>query len=213
MRHGGSSKQGSGSYDVFGSLGGDRKTPGSSKKNSNRSDGGDVLFLSSGEELRTIPGGRYGCTQFLKVCGPESLKQCSLGKLAQLVQRTISEDLLRYQRTLLVWTGALDKRKVVEGKPENKKSVSSLKSHSNLNDSFREQHFHIHKKSGSRNDVINPGGKFQATKTAILEVLRENESGISLAQLPLYLKPKLTFPLDLAELGFAKLKDLILAIG
>lgn len=96
IRHG-SSKQGSGSYDVFGSLGGgDRKTPGSSKKNSNRSDGGDVLFLSSGEELRTIPGGRYGCTQFLKVCGPETLKECSLGKLAQLVQRTISEDLLRY---------------------------------------------------------------------------------------------------------------------
>lgn len=57
------------------------------------------------------------------------------------------------------------------------------------------------------------GAKFKATKQAILEVLRENESGVSLAQLPLYLKPKLHFPLDLAELGFAKLKDLILAIG
>jgi len=37
------------------------------------------------EEVRAIPGGRYGCAQFVKICGPPSLRQCSLGRLAQLV--------------------------------------------------------------------------------------------------------------------------------
>ena len=37
------------------------------------------------EEVRAIPGGRYGCAQFVKICGPPSLHQCSLGRLAQLV--------------------------------------------------------------------------------------------------------------------------------
>lgn len=117
-----------------------------------------------------------------------------------------------------MWTGALDKRKVMDQRTESRRSVSNIKSSSNLNDSFRggsssaAEIMAMHRKSASRSDQTN-AGKFHATKTAILEVLRENESGISLAQLPLYLKPKLTFPLDLAELGFAKLKDLILAIG
>ena len=35
---------------------------------------------------------------------------------------------------------------------------------------------------------------------------------MSLAQLPLYLRRKLTFSLDLNELGFPKLKDLILSM-
>ena len=31
------------------------------------------------EAGRTIPGGRYGCAQFVKICGPESLRKSSLG--------------------------------------------------------------------------------------------------------------------------------------
>jgi len=40
--------------------------------------------------------------------------------------------------------------------------------------------------------------------------LLKNSQGISLAQLPLYLKRALKFPLNIAEMGYAKLKDLLL---
>lgn len=55
------------------------------------------------DESRGISGGRYGCAQFLQVCGTPLLKTCSLGKLVYLVQLAINEDLFRYQKTLLVW--------------------------------------------------------------------------------------------------------------
>lgn len=63
------------------------------------------------EEVRAIPGGRYGCAQFVKICGPPKLRQCSLGRLAQLVQQAVKEDILRYHKTLLVWTTTVDKHK------------------------------------------------------------------------------------------------------
>lgn len=50
-------------------------------------------------------------------------------------------------------------------------------------------------------------------KQALIEILTENKSGMSLAQLPLYLRRKLPFSLDLNELGFPKLKDLILSMS
>jgi OST-HTH/LOTUS domain len=46
-----------------------------------------------------------------------------------------------------------------------------------------------------------------------VEILAESKTGMSLAQLPLYLKRKLPFTLDLNELGFPKLKDLILSMS
>ena len=36
-------------------------------------------------DLRMIPGGRYGCTQFLKIVGPDEIRQCSVGKTTQMV--------------------------------------------------------------------------------------------------------------------------------
>jgi len=51
--------------------------------------------------------------------------------------------------------------------------------------------------------------KLNITKQAIIDVLTENPSGLSLAQLPLHLKYKLPFPLDLNELGYVKLKELL----
>jgi hypothetical protein len=123
------------------------------------------------EENKAIPGGRYGFAQFLKVCGPQSLQQCSLGKLSYMVQLAINEDLLRYQRTLLVWT------------PANKK--------------------------GSEDETCK---KLKAVQKAIVELLQDCKAGISLAQLPLHLKRVLGFPFDLADLGFAKLKDLLQTI-
>lgn len=43
----------------------------------------------------------------------------------------------------------------------------------------------------------------------LLEILAESKNGMSLAQVPLNLKRKLPFALDLNELGFPKLKDLV----
>ena len=124
------------------------------------------------EEQKAIPGGRYGCAQLLKVCGPYSLRGCSLGKLSYMVQLAINEDYLRYQRTLLIWTS------------NNHTAISQAE----------------------RNR------KLQAVKHTILSLLEKSAEGISLAQLPLHLKRNLAFPLIVAELGFAKLKDLLAII-
>jgi hypothetical protein len=57
---------------------------------------------SANQEEKCIPGGRYGCAQFVKACASSNLVACSLGQLAQFIQYAINEDILRYQRTLLV---------------------------------------------------------------------------------------------------------------
>ena len=49
------------------------------------------------ESYRAIPGGRYGWAQFVKSWGPRELRNWTLGKLSQLVQKAINEDILRYQ--------------------------------------------------------------------------------------------------------------------
>lgn len=62
------------------------------------------------ENTRAIPGGRYGCAQFVKTCGTPILRNLSLGMTSQLIQKAIGEDVLRYQKkTLLVWTASIDK--------------------------------------------------------------------------------------------------------
>lgn len=54
-------------------------------------------------EAQAIPGGRYGCAQFLKHCGPKVLVDCSLGRLVYMVQLAINANLFKYHKTLLVW--------------------------------------------------------------------------------------------------------------
>lgn len=46
----------------------------------------------------------------------------------------------------------------------------------------------------------------------ILEILKENPNGLQLAQIPLLLKKKIDFQLDLTSLGFSKLKDFLATI-
>lgn len=38
------------------------------------------------DEVMAIPGGRYGCTQYLKLCGPPEIKNLSVGRIMQMVQ-------------------------------------------------------------------------------------------------------------------------------
>ena len=131
----------------------------------------------------SIPGGRYGCAQFVKCCGTTRLKTCSLGQLSQFIQYGITKDILRYKRTLLLWNKNPMKNAHVDTSPEDLKSIQTRKT-----------------------EVIE---KLNMVKQTILEILKENSSGISLAQLPSQLKSKLSFPLDLNELGFVKLKELL----
>lgn len=51
--------------------------------------------------------------------------------------------------------------------------------------------------------------KLVVVKNSLIEILGESKNGISLAQLPQNLNKKLPFRLDLNELGYTKLKDLI----
>ena len=67
------------------------------------------LHLDQYSEDQAVSGGRYGCALYLKKYS-ESLCNCSLGKLSYMVQLAIDEDLLRYHKTLLVWTPAFDKK-------------------------------------------------------------------------------------------------------
>ncbi len=92
--------------------------------------------------------------------------------------------MLRYQKTLLVWKAFMD-NEITEGVSEEeiKRKNSELQ------------------------------GKLEQVKTALIEVLAEHSKGVSLAQLPIYLKKKVDFDYNLNELGFAKLKDLVNSMG
>ena len=134
-------------------------------------------------EDHCISGGRYGCAQFIKVCGTPNLRSCTLGQLSQFIQFAISEDKLRYQRTLLIWNMTPMKSKFHEISASDSRIVRKEK------------------------ERINH--KIKLVKQAVIKILTENPAGLSLAQLPLYLRYKLPFPLDLNELGFLKLKELL----
>ena len=121
---------------------------------------------------KSIPGGRYGCAQFLKLLGPNCLRKCSLGKLSYMVQLAINDTYLRYDRTLILWTS-------------NSQGILP-----------REE---IHKKT-------------QKLKSAIVDILAKNSEGVSLAQLPMHLKKAFGYSININDLGFAKLKDLLATI-
>jgi len=159
---------------------------GKARKHGNKS---DLQKMKEMEDSRAIPGGRYGCAQFLRICGPPGLRDCSLGFLSYMVQLAINKDTLRYQRTLLVWTASLDKPGSKNTKPGENEDIEKSQVNSVM----------IQKKLGK-------------VKSVLIEVLAESRGGISLAQLPQHLKRHLPFNLDLNELGFAKLKDLILSM-
>ena len=76
-------------------------------------------YTLQGGDLRMIPGGRYGCTQFLKICGPEDIQKCSVGKTTQMVQLAIKEDVLRHLKTQIVWSTQVDKHKTEQDTMED----------------------------------------------------------------------------------------------
>ena len=72
-----------------------------------------------------------------------------------MVQLAVKEDVLRYHKTLLVWTTTVDKHKAA---------------------SF-DSHVEDYKKAAI-------AAKIRIVKDALIEILAESKSGMSLAQLP-----------------------------
>lgn len=144
----------------------------------------ELKFL---DENKAIPGGRYGCAQFIKTCAPEDLRKCSLGKLNLYVQEAINKGFIKYHRTLLVKDYSKDE--------EN----SYLEGSNNI--------------SGEGVNNLQREAKIKALQKSILEILKENPNGVSLAQIPQLLRVKALFPFNLQELGFPKLKNFLASMS
>lgn len=138
------------------------------------------------ESFKAIPGGRYGCAQFVKICGPDLLKALSLGRLAQMIQQTVTDDLLRYHKTLLIWTNKIKRIEDID----------------DLNQISQREELDCKRKR-----------ELEVIKSAVIEILQEQPQGVSLAQMPQHLKKKVPFDFNLSTLGFPKLKDLILSMS
>lgn len=65
------------------------------------------------DTTNAIPGGRYGCAQFIKICGSPELQSLSLGRIAQMIQQLVSDDIMRYHKTLLIWTKKFSTRQSI----------------------------------------------------------------------------------------------------
>ena len=139
------------------------------------------------QDGKAVPGGRYGCAQFVKVCGPELLQRESLGKLNLYVQEAINKGIVRYQRTLLVKNPQIN---ILEG---------------------------IQNLTGQIDGITDPVTEkkmrqLKKIKNGLIELLVEHPEGLSLAQIPQYLRRKLNFSFNLQEMGFPKLKNLLITM-
>ena len=100
----------------------------------------------------------------------------------------MQDDLLRYHKTLLVWTNKINTKEDLWNTNAATKDEDSEQS------------------SLIREELVQ-------VKKNLVEILKEHKNGVSLAQLPQYLKRKLQFDLNLQKLGYPKLKDLILSMS
>jgi len=142
--------------------------------------------LSNTNDTKAIPGGRYGCVQFIKYCGPKGLRSQSLGKLSLLVQAAINKGIVKYHKTLLIKNACYQE--------DTADSKTNLDFESEIWHSLNEQR---------KTKLIS------TVREALLEILMENATGIALAQIPFQLKRKLKMTVDFQQLGYAKLKDFL----
>ena len=105
-----------------------------------------------------------------------------------MIQQAVQDDLLRYHKTLLVWTNKISTQEELWNT-----NTSNTEGDSEQSALIREE--------------------LDQIKKSLIDILREHKNGVSLAQLPQYLKRKLHFDLNLQKLGYPKLKDLILSMS
>ena len=140
------------------------------------------LIIPPKSSSKAIPGGKYGCAQLIKCCGPENLASLSLGKLSVLAQEAINRKLLDHYKTLLIKS-----TRFVLGIKLNESPLENIK---------------LEEKPEVKM-------KIQTIKRIVLELLKDAPNGYSLAKLPAEIKKKVNFYYDLHEIGFNKLKDFL----
>ena len=157
-------------------------------------------------EVRSIPGGRYGCAQFIKACGGPELQKLSLGRLNLFVQEAINKGIIRYHRTLLIKNTNKEEDNDTDG------GYSNTEGHTK-GDSDSIDRGHASKNSTDKNmPHLSKEAKIKALQKALIELLKEYPSGVSLAQIPQNLKKKVPFSFTIQDLGFPKLKNFLNSI-
>ena len=152
---------------------------------------------------KAIPGGRYGAGQLLKCCGSLPLRSCSLGKLSLFVQEAINNGTLIYYKTLLIKPANIDFDQMITNFDEiinpnlSQEEVSRSLNIINDDKSFL---------------TSEQQEKIQIIKQVIVEILQDNEKGVSLARLPKIIQKKIKFSFDLHSLGYPKLKTFLQSI-
>lgn len=73
---------------------------------SRRPERNNINQLQRGMALRDIkkgiPGGKYGCCQFIKHCGPKKLQSLPIGTLTKFTQLALTQEKVAYFKTILV---------------------------------------------------------------------------------------------------------------
>ena len=59
-------------------------------------------MLQNRNIAKAIPGGKYGCALMIKHCGPEGLREKSIGRILALIKKSLDEQILIHWKTLLV---------------------------------------------------------------------------------------------------------------
>ena len=89
-----------------------------------------------------------------------------------MIQKTVQDDLLRYHKTLLVWTNKI----------------------TNSQDLWESTSFKKGEPSKQNSEVAE---ELAQVKKCLIDIMKEHKNGVSLAQLPQHLKRKLHFDLNL----------------
>ncbi|KAM3138265.1 hypothetical protein pb186bvf_009541 [Paramecium bursaria] len=150
---------------------------------------------------KAIPGGKYGCAQLLKCCGPLELRLCTLGLLGLLIQEAINRSILIYYKTLLI-------------KP-NTNIAFDFVDYAGLFDDENQNQFILDFEQIPQDKLKikeDQEDKLKQIQQVVQDILMEYKKGVSLARLPKLIQRKINFNFDLHELGFTKLKCFIQSI-
>lgn len=67
-------------------------------------------ILKNKDISKLIPGGKYGCALMLKNCGPEKLKEISLGKILSFVSHALNKKILVHVKTFIVKNSTIPRK-------------------------------------------------------------------------------------------------------
>lgn len=153
----------------------------------NKTERSNLGQLQKGMALREIkkgiPGGKYGCCQFIKHCGPEELQSLSIGTLKKFIQLALSEGKVAYYKTILVRNSS----KSFEGQSvlEEERETGEIKSQAEL----------------VRTLIVD-----------LLKNPKHRASGVKLSVIPHEIQKEFGYQIETANLGVSKLKDFLKGI-